>query len=252
MAVVLMLRGLEPRDWRLGHQTDGSWFIEQRTGPIPVPPGALPGQPPPGASIPVRRLPIDRTLRQKVIAAASVVRDLGYVNELLERLIALVDDGSTDGVLRQALFSSALVAYARTRKPDRRQSYWISDDLIARCGSDSASLDKYLDGLRDKHIAHSINAFEKGDLGVVISREHEVSATVVTYINLMGWEIKDLRRFQQLVVDLHKLVEASLDELQDQAEAAARAMPIETLEKQPSIGFTPANPSDVNVPRPED
>jgi len=44
-------------------------------------------------------------------------------------------------------------------------------------------------------------------------------------------------------------VENDLSRLQDEAEAAARFMRVEDLEKQPEIGFTPPRPEAVSAAR---
>jgi hypothetical protein len=46
---------------------------------------------------------VDKDLRRRTISAASVARDLEFL-AVFERLITLMEDGSDDFVLKQALF----------------------------------------------------------------------------------------------------------------------------------------------------
>jgi hypothetical protein len=192
---------------------------------------------------------VDKDLRRRAISAASVARDLEFLAAVLERLTGLMEDGSNDFVLKQALFSAAMVAYVRTRNPDRRQGYWITDDLVAKCAD--GKLDDFVKGVRDKHIAHSINAFEQTDLGVIVDENHQIRGTVVTHVALTGWDAGDLKKLLALTRCLSKYVEKDLDDFQDAAEAGARAMPITDIERGDPIGFQPPSPADLRIARKE-
>ncbi|MDQ6883725.1 MAG: hypothetical protein M3077_05735 [Candidatus Dormibacteraeota bacterium] len=241
---VVLARGLNTSDWRLYHQTDGTWYVARikRGMPPPSPPDAAAA----ASGTPIYRAPVDKGLRRRAISAASVARDLEFLGVILERLIELIEDGSDDFVLKQALFSAALVAYVRTRNPDRRQGYWITDDLVANCADEK--LDDFVKGVRDKYIAHSINAFEQTDLGVIVD-DHAIRGTVITHVALTGWESSDLKRLLALTQCLSKRVEKDLDDFQDAADAAARAMPITDVERGDPIGFQAPSPAELRTPR---
>jgi hypothetical protein len=245
---VLLLRGLDTSEWRLGHQTDGSWYIERKPLERPAPPTDPVAALPPGQ--PIYRAPVDKNIRRQTINAGSVARDLGFLIDVLDRLIRLIEDGSDDFVLRQAFFSTALVTYVRTRNPDRRQAYWITDTMVAACGG--TQLDDYLRGVRDKHIAHSINALEQTDVGVVIGEAHEILATVLTHVSLTEWQPADLRRLRAVVECLAARVEQDLDGLQAAVEAAAKALPINVIERGQPIGIRSATPAEVRQARDDD
>jgi hypothetical protein len=244
---VVLGRGLKTSDWRLYHQNDRSWYVER------IEPGmSPPSTPVPAAAAsgtPIYRAPVNKNLRRQAISAASVARDLDFLVAVLERLIGLMEDGSDDFVLKQALFSAAMIAYVRTRNPDRRQGYWITDDLVAKCADEK--LDDFVRGVRDKHIAHSINAFEQTDLGVIVDENHQIRGTVVTHVALTGWDSADLKRLLALTRCLSRYVEKDLDGFQDAADAAARAMPITAVERGDPIGFQPLSPADLRTARNE-
>jgi hypothetical protein len=244
---VILGRGLKTSDWRLYHQNDGSWYVE-RIEPGMAPPSAPIAQAG-GSGTPIYRAPVEKGLRRRTISAASVARDLEFLAAVLERLIVIVEDGSDDFVLRQALFSAAMVAYVRTRNPGRRQGYWITDDLVAKCADEK--LDDFVKGVRDKHIAHSINAFEQTDLGVIVDENHQIRGTVVTHVALTGWDPADLKRLLALARCLSTHVEKDLDGFQDAADAAAGAMPITDVERGDRIGFQPPSPADLRTARKE-
>ena len=233
MDTVLLRRQLKTAEWRLGHQTDGAWYIERKVNLTPTPPAPQGASSPPGQ--PIYRAPVDKNLRRRTINAGSVARDLGFLVSVLDRLATLIQDGSDDFVLRQAFFSTALVTYVRTRNPDKRQAYWVTDKMVEDCGG--TELDDYVRGVRDKHVAHSINAMEQTDVGVLIGENHEVLGTVLTHVSLTEWQPADLRRFQAIVQRLAARVETDLDALQDSVEAAARAMPVSVIERDGPIGM---------------
>jgi len=107
--------------------------------------------------------------------------------------------------------------------------------MVEDCGG--TELDDYVRGVRDKHVAHSINAMEQTDVGVLIGDNHEVLGTVLTHVSLTEWQPADLRRFQAIVQRLAARVETDLDALQDSVEAAARAMPVSVIERGGPIGM---------------
>jgi hypothetical protein len=155
--------------------------------------------------------------------------------------------------LQQALFTAAVVTYSRASNSGKRQNYRVTESMVLEVGGDQAlALHKYLKSLRDKHIAHSINPFEKVDFGVIIGPDRAVVGTLVTHIAITGWEVNDLRRFQAHVDALRKRVDAELDELQDTALAAARSTSIDEMEGQPRLNFVPHPPEDVDQPRTDD
>jgi hypothetical protein len=127
------------------------------------------------------------------------------------------------------------VTYVRTRNPDKRQAYWVTDKMVEDCGG--TELDDYVRGVRDKHVAHSINAMEQTDVGVRIGENHEVLGTVLTHVSLTEWQPADLRRFQAIVQRLAARVQTDLDALQDSVEAAARTMPVSVIERGGPIGM---------------
>jgi len=84
MDTVLLRRQLKTAEWRLGHQTDGAWYIERKVNLTPTPPAPQGASLPP--SQPIYRAPVDKNLRRRTINAGSVARDLGFLVSVLGRL----------------------------------------------------------------------------------------------------------------------------------------------------------------------
>ena len=243
MDAVLVRRALDPAEWRLGHRSDGTWYISRKASHW-----ALGAPPSPDPNTAIHRLPIDGESRSRVISAASIARDLSRLHEFVSRLIAMQETDS-DPVLLEALFVAAIIIYGRVRKGDRRQSYWVTNDMVAKLGPGAAALDAYLDGLRDKHVAHSVNAFEITDLGAIVALpERQFVSTIITHVALSGWTVTDLKKFETLVRALHDQVESDLSAFQDAAEESAKKLSVGEILRQPPLTWTAS--TEVNRPRP--
>jgi hypothetical protein len=97
---------------------------------------------------------------------ASVFQDLGFCIQCCDRLASMLRDGRKDTVLQQALWTSALVAYARCFGTGVR--YGITPEIYARFEGEPLEVHKHYIKMRNKHIAHSVNPFEQVKVGAVL------------------------------------------------------------------------------------
>jgi hypothetical protein len=106
----------------------------------------------------------------------AVYRDLIFVQECCERLLQLNDGGEVepDPVLVDALWSMAVIAYARCFKDGRREYRpQLSEVAALPLEGEFVEFHEFILKLRDKHIAHSVNPFEQVLVGVVLSRPED-------------------------------------------------------------------------------
>jgi hypothetical protein len=118
----------------------------------------------------VEKLPIaelDTPAATRLADLVSVLDDLTYCADCCVRLEGILKDGPEDVLLQRALWISALVAYARCFASGVRVG--IAPDVYREVDGDPLSAHQAHMDMRNKHIAHSVNAFEQVKVGVVLA-----------------------------------------------------------------------------------
>lgn len=111
-------------------------------------------------------LPSARLLADQV----SLVQDLRFVAACCDRLS---EEGLEAGeVTAQALWSAALIGYARSFATGKRIARLTEADLLATgLEGEVVEFHRFVLGLRDKHVAHSVNPFEQVKVGAVLTND---------------------------------------------------------------------------------
>lgn len=119
--------------------------------------------------------------------------DLTYVCEACELLLDLpTNDPELEPLLTRALWSSALIAYARCFATGKRLG--LDEDDVRRIpkGEEAVEFHRKMLNLRNKHIAHSVNPLEFIKIGVMVgtlSREDEEGVTGLVTLFGSNWRV---------------------------------------------------------------
>jgi len=133
-------------------------------------------RPRPGTRVVRLDTPTTRKLRDLVGATFDMKR----VSELCREYIAAIDNDSPRTV-QDALWMTAIVLYARCFNGGVRQS--LNTDLLDSILGQSREVHHHFIDLRDKFVAHSVNAYEQTLPYAVISTEtSEVLSTGTTHL----------------------------------------------------------------------
>jgi hypothetical protein len=117
---------------------------------------------------------------REVADLLAMQQDLTFVWEACDLLLDLpTDEPGLQALLTRALWSSALIAYARCFATGKRLG--LKDDDVRRVpnGDEAVKFHRKLLDLRNKHIAHSVNPLEFIKIGVMVgplSRDDEEGA----------------------------------------------------------------------------
>lgn len=180
----------------------------------------------------------------------GIYMDLSFTIDACKLLMELVDhrrETDRDGLLREALWSSALVAYARAFAPGRR--YGLGEGVFSKLESNYLTAHRLFISLRNKHVAHSVNPFEQAEVGLALSEEgvaeRKVEAIVVFAIRLANLN-------KPAVIDLHNLAATLRNEVGRLAEGAkdgaledAKAVPADDLYRAPRLQVRVPHVGDV-------
>jgi len=125
----------------------------------------------------------------------GIILDLDFVQQSLDRL-AKLGDPPADSVIAQALWGSALVAYARCFTGGKRAE--LKWSLFDDSPSGAREVHRFMMDMRDKHVAHAVNPFDQVHVGAVLSppgsANRDVLGTVMLRTQLVGGITMDCRR----------------------------------------------------------
>jgi hypothetical protein len=188
------------------------------------------------AEIPVVRL--DSPSAKQLADIVSIHRDLAFVVECCDRLLALLDRDDRDPVATRAFFSAALVAYVRCWSTGVRQG--LATDVLEAFDGEPEAFHQVVKDMRDKHIAHAVNPFERVAVGVAIARSADgspdfgVSQLVAELVSFDSSFVSSLRaiavRLAANVAERGEVLTASV-----RTDAAAEG--VESLLRRPRLGL---------------
>lgn len=170
----------------------------------------------------------------------AITQDLGFVMQCCTKLLGLLEEPKQDGPLIRALYTAALVAYVRCFSTGVRSSK-VNPEIFA---SIEGALQRHqsIKDMRDKHIAHSVNAFEDTSIGAMLSNPTTGQKMVVGTIVLTGSRVSDSAEGIKQIGSLAKIAfesaKARFDALQIEVLAEARALNIDELYARPTPRFT--------------
>jgi hypothetical protein len=192
---------------------------------------------------------------------AGVLADLGAVNQDVKfvmaccaRLVAALKDEDHDGVVAQALFTAAVITYARCFNTGKRTGLNESD--VAKLGFDEDVLGfhrQVLD-MRSKHIAHSVNPFEIISVGAILSppeaENRKVEGIKIFTGRLITFDESGIKQLHEICKRLANLVIAKRAErLQTDALAEACEVEINELYSRQALGARVPGPETAGITR---
>jgi hypothetical protein len=187
----------------------------------------------------------------KVLAdQASIIQDLQFVMECCKRLLAELAKPaeSRDAVVPQALWSAALVAYARCFGKGKR--FGLADDDIRTLPlqGEVMKYHKWVIGERDKLAAHPANPYEAARVGAALSPPGEAARRVegIAILSTSHVLVDDtgVRQLGGLASELAKQTAGKAQEQQDSVLADAQQLNIDSLYRLPPLSTGSSTTAD--------
>lgn len=195
-----------------------------------------------GAEIPVyfSSLPEEKELSRLF----SIRSDMQFVVDALNRLLA----GESDNLVRQALFSAALMAYRRCFTTGVRNGLMHKD--VEGLTNNAGDFHTYLRGMADKLIAHSVNPFEKVASGIMV-KDGRMFGIQTLNIKLVAMPPDKLQQWGHLTVEVFESVlKPRLNEAHAAFMVAAQKLPVSEITMMPPLELSPFEPdAAANQPR---
>ncbi|HEY7360356.1 MAG TPA: hypothetical protein VH642_06055 [Streptosporangiaceae bacterium] len=176
---------------------------------------------------------------------ASIIQDLQFVMDCCKRLLTELDrpEEERDGVVPQALWSSALVAYARCFSKGKRFGLAAEDVQNLPLHGAVMKFHNWVIGERNKLTAHPTDPFEAAKVGAALSgseqAERRVEGIAVFSSSHVLVDVIGVRQLGGLASELAKQTAEKAQEQQDSVLADAQQLNIDRLYRLPPLRRQP-------------
>ena len=193
----------------------------------------------PGTPLPT--VAIDIPSAQILADYASILQDLQFVMECCKRLLAelVAPEDDRDPVVPQALWSAALVAYARCFGTGRRFGLAAEDVRTLPLQGEVMKYHQWLTDERKRNISHSSKPFEAARVGAVLSQpeaaRRQVQGIAVLSISHVLVDETGVRQLGGLAAELAKQTAGKAQEQQDVVLADVQRLDIDRLYASPPL-----------------
>jgi hypothetical protein len=188
---------------------------------------------------------LDLPSAQTLADQASIIQDLQFVMDCCKRLLTELarPEEDRDRVVPQALWSSALVAYARCFSKGRRFGLATEDVQNLPLHGAVMKFHKWVVEERNKLTMHPKDPFEAAKVGAALSppgqAERRVEGIAIFSASHVLIDVIGVRQLGGLASELAKQTAEKAQEQQDSVLADAQQLNIDTLYKLPSLNTGP-------------
>src|SRR5580700_4408471 len=196
--------------------------------------------------VPVLTVALDTPSARILADEASIINDLQFVMDCCKRLLTELarPQEERDGVVPQALWSSALVAYARCFSEDRRSGLAIDDVQNLPLQGAVMKFHTWVIGESDKLTAPPADPFETAKVGAALSppgqKKRRVEGIAVFSTSRVLIDVIGVRQLGGLASELAKQTAQKAEKQQDSVLTDAQKLDIDSLYESPPL--TPQQP----------
>jgi hypothetical protein len=187
----------------------------------------------------------------KILAdQASIIQDLQFVMDCCKRLLTELErpSGDRDGVVPQALWSAALVAYARCFGKGKRLGLATEDVRNLPLHGAVMKFHEWIIGEGNKLTAHPANPFEAARIGAALSppeaAERRVEGIAIFSASRVLIDAIGVRQLGGLASELAKQTAEKAQKQQDSVLADAQQLDIDSLYASPPLSMQPPAAGD--------
>jgi len=163
---------------------------------------------------------------------ASIFQDLKFCIQCCDRLNCIFAPGvAEDAILQQALWTAALISYARCFATGVRQG--LNPSIYDKFEGEPRDAHQMYIDMRNRHIAHSVNPFEQVTIGAVLapptSASREVQGVTTLSMKRISDGIEGVQQLRFMALTALKEMERLCKEQTDLVLEDARKIPIDEL-----------------------
>ena len=201
---------------------------------------------PAGVSLPLT-VALDVPSAQVLADQTAVIQDLQFVMESCRRLLAELarPESERDAVVPLALWSSAVVSYARCFSSGQRFGLTTEDLLSLPLQGEVLKFHKWVIEERNRHTRHSADPFEVARVGVALANrdgaKRQIKGITVLATRHVLVDDTGVRQLGGLASELAKQTAERARAQQDVVLAAAQKLDLDRLYELPAL---PVGPDD--------
>jgi hypothetical protein len=199
---------------------------------------------------PTLTVALDAPPAQILADQALIIQDLQFVMECCKRLLTELagPEEDRDPVVPQALWSAALVAYARCFGRGKRFGLATEDLRTLPLQGEVMKYHKWLIEERNKLTAHPANPFDAAKVGAALSspgqNERRLEGIAIFYASRVLVDDTGVRQLGGLASELAKRTAEKAQEQQDSVLADAQDRSVDSLYKLPPLRMRPPDAED--------
>ena len=200
--------------------------------------------------VPGLTVALDIPSAQVLADQASVIQDLQFVMDCCKRLITELErpEADRDGVVPQALWSSALVAYARCFGTGGPAGLATEDVRSLPLHGAVMKFHEWIIGERDKVTAHPADPFEAARIGAALSpprvKDRRVEGIAIFSAGRVLVDVVGVQQLGALASELAKQTAEKAQKQQDSVLADAQQLDIGSLYALPPLRMQPPTAGD--------
>jgi hypothetical protein len=183
----------------------------------------------------VRRL--DGSEAEQLAELAATFEDLQYTLRCCEHLVGVVSRPDADAALVEALWTGALIAYARCFSV-RTKVLTEADLGELQLDGDVTGFHKALLKLRDHYASRHVNPREAFTIGVAQGADGKASGIAVVGAPQPGVDDTTVRQLGRIAYGLSGLVDARMQQTQQKVHLAAQQLDARRLSALPLVDVT--------------
>jgi hypothetical protein len=193
---------------------------------------------------------LDLPSAQVLADQAGIIQDLQFVMECCKRLLTELarSEEERDAVVPLALWSSALVSYARCFSSGKRFGLTADDVLTLPLQGEVLKYHKWVIEERNKHTRHSANPFEVAKVGAALSpseaKTRRVEGIAILSMSHVLVDATGVRQLGGLASELAKQTAEKAKTQQDVVLADAQRLAVDRLYELPRLRTSPPAEND--------
>ena len=197
------------------------------------------------ARVPALTVALDTPSARILADEASIINDLQFVMDCCKRLLTELarPQEERDGVVPQALWSSALVAYGRCFSEDRRSGLAIDDVQNLPLQGAVMKFHTWVIGEYDKLTAPSADPFEAAKIGAALSppgqKKRRVEGIAVFSTSRVLIDVIGVRQLGGLASELAKQTAQKAEKQQHAVLTDAQQLDLDGLYESPPLNTEP-------------
>ncbi|MDD2335574.1 MAG: hypothetical protein PHD01_03255 [Geobacteraceae bacterium] len=160
--------------------------------------------------------------------------DLRATEEICDLILQNMAKEPMELLLVESLCAAALIRYGRSFGSGVRHT--IPDEVVKGLPSESQKNHEFFKNLRDKWIAHSVNAFEENLVHAYLTPEERgprsISSISVQHSRIVTLRGNNIAALKTLAVEMRKQVEILIDQEKKKVLEYARSLPVDNFYSQ--------------------